>query len=346
MWAGEHFFGASYLKKIIGGRAAETRTDEERNRDRAIKKRLHGERSWFKQGIRSYQQKEFEIILLLSRKYSVHLLCGVMGVNRSGYYGWKHRQIHKPGWVVRRENNIELVRGVHIDHPSHGYVWIAAYLKQSLGVILSDQYVYRCCRFSGIKSQSRRIQTRKIREEKVISPNRINGRWETTRPYEVVVSDMTCFYHKGTLYELTLYVDTFNNEILSYRLSSRRGDRMTYFDGIKDVIQRIKKEQTSQVTVLHTDQGAVYSSRSFNELLSQYNIIHSMSRAGTPTDNPIIESLNGWMKEEMFLDFQLRKADDINVFIKRYMHWFNNERPAYSLKYKTPVQYRMERGFY
>ena len=28
-----------------------------------------------------------------------------------------------------------------------------------------------------------------------------------------------------------------------------------------------------------------------------------MSRAGTPTDNPIIESLNGWIKEELFLDF-------------------------------------------
>ena len=27
-----------------------------------------------------------------------------------------------------------------------------------------------------------------------------------------------------------------------------------------------------------------------------------MSRAGTPTDNPIDESLNVWIKEELFID--------------------------------------------
>ena len=37
--------------------------------------------------------------------------------------------------------------------------------------------------------------------------------------------------------------------------------------------------------VLHTDQGAVYASKSLNELLPLYNIVHSMSRVGTPTDN-------------------------------------------------------------
>ncbi len=32
-----------------------------------------------------------------------------------------------------------------------------------------------------------------------------------------------------------------------------------------------------------------------------YNIIRSMSRIGTPTDNPIIESKNGWLKTECTL---------------------------------------------
>ncbi len=36
-----------------------------------------------------------------------------------------------------------------------------------------------------------------------------------------------------------------------------------------------------------------------------------MSRAGKPTDNPVNESLNGWIKEELFLDFNLDKSDDI-----------------------------------
>ena len=70
-----------------------------------------------------------------------------------------------------------------------------------------------------------------------------------------------------------------------------------------------------------------------------------MSRVGTPTDNPIIESLNGWIKEEMRKDFNLRNVDNIPLFTETYVHYFNNERLSYKLNYKTPVQYRIEQGF-
>ncbi len=70
-----------------------------------------------------------------------------------------------------------------------------------------------------------------------------------------------------------------------------------------------------------------------------------MSRAGTPTDNPIIESLNGWIKEEMRTDFSLNAAEGIPSFIENYVHYFNNERLSYKLNYKTPVQYKIEQGF-
>ena len=40
-----------------------------------------------------------------------------------------------------------------------------------------------------------------------------------------------------------------------------------------------------------------------------------MSREGTPTDNPIIEARNGWMKEELNLDFRLAITDDVHLFL-------------------------------
>ena len=70
-----------------------------------------------------------------------------------------------------------------------------------------------------------------------------------------------------------------------------------------------------------------------------------MSTAGTPTDNPIIESLNGWIKEEMKIDFNLRAVESLPSFIENYVHHFNKERLSYKLNYKTPVQYRIEQGF-
>lgn len=97
--------------------------------------------------------------------------------------------------------------------------------------------------------------------------------------------------------------------------------------------------------ILHTDQGSVYSSASYNELIKDYNILRSMSRAGTPTDNPVNESLNGWIKEELFLDFDLKNCDDVPKLIKDYIFYYNHSRPSYALNYKTPIQYKSELGF-
>lgn len=104
---------------------------------------------------------------------------------------------------------------------------------------------------------------------------------------------MTAFWANKTYYELTLCFDTWNKEIVGYGLSSRKGDINTYFDGLNQVLDKIKEEKHEDLIILHTDQGSVYSSKQYNNLLNDFNIQRSMSRAGTPTDNPVNESLNG-----------------------------------------------------
>ena len=60
-------------------------------------------------------------------------------------------------------------------------------------------------------------------------------------PLQCIVSDMTAFCVKGVYYELTLYMDLWNNEIVSHSLSSKRGDRMTYISGLENLIEIKKK---------------------------------------------------------------------------------------------------------
>ena len=91
------------------------------------------------------------------------------------------------------------------------------------------------------------------------------------RSFQTVVSDMTAFWVGGNHYELTLYMNLFNNEIVSYGLSDIRGNRNTYFKGLKDLINK-KEEYGNLKLILHTDQGSVYSSKAFNDLLPLYNI--------------------------------------------------------------------------
>ena len=266
-------------------------------------------------------------------------LCRVLDVNRSGFYKWKKRLEHPSEKLQTFVSNITLFKEYHNRYPSHGYRWLNAKIRLDTGLIFSDPYAHKICRTAGIMSISKHYRYKKPGDPFKIYPNLLMTGLDVTGPLQCVVSDMTAFYLKGVYYELTLFMDLWNNEILTYSLSRRRGDRMTYISGLNGLID-IKKNYPQLRTVLHTDQGSVYASKNFNELLPLYHIVHSMSRAGTPTDNGAMEAINGWIKAEIFNDMHLTSNENIDQEIADYIRFFNEERPAYSLHYLTPKQYR------
>ena len=92
----------------------------------------------------------------------------------------------------------------------------------------------------------------------------------------------------------------------------------------------------------HTDHGSVYSSKAFNELLLPYDITRTMSDPGTPTQNGAMESINGWVKTELFIDFDIKDCGDVPAQVREYIRFFNEERPMCCLGYLTPKQYKDE----
>ena len=75
---------------------------------------------------------------------------------------------------------------------------------------------------------------------------------DVNKPFQVVASDMTAFWVNDTYYELTLYMDLFNNEIVSYRLSSVRGDRNTYINELEKLMQKKKNIKTLKQFCIQT----------------------------------------------------------------------------------------------
>ena len=283
----------------------------------------------------------------MREKYSVALLCQLLDVSRSGYYKWKQRQGKENRYERDRKVLTGLLEDAHKKHPSYGYHRLAISVTKETGWLFSHNLAHKCCKLAGIHSNARKYRKyRKPGEESVKFRNIVNGRWHVNEPHKLVTSDMTMFRSKGKWYEWTLLVDAYNNEILAHSLTARPGYNKPYYDCL-NVLKQLagtKKEKSSPIT-FHTDQGAVYSSRAFCKAHEEYNIVRSMSRGGTPTDNPIIEALNGWIKEELFNDFDLANAEDVNEVINDYVKYYNEERPAYSLNYKSPVQFRIEQGF-
>lgn len=270
-----------------------------------------------------------------------------MEVSRSGYYQWHSRKGTINQWETKRKILSEEIKNVHRHHSTYGYRHIAQTVRNATGEVFSNLLCHKICKELGIRSKARKTWM-KAGAENIKYCNLLKGNFNTNRPFEKIVTDTTMLINQGKLYDWTLYLDAFNNEIVASDVKPTRNGLgiHNHHDAYKRLLEaKIKRGYKDLVTIVHSDQGSIYSSAAFNQLHKNYTIERSMSRARTPTDNPIIESLNGWIKDELYKDFQLSRSDNIYKTIDDYVHYFNTERLAFALGYKNPVQYRTERGF-
>lgn len=272
-------------------------------------------------------------------------LCELAGVSRSGYYGWRKRTDAPP---ADRQRILDMVRECHEAHPSHGYRWVHAWIAQhNEDVRVSPDYVRKAFSYLGIRSETKHKAKESQRKLKDPYPNLVFSTWDAVdRPRQVIVSDMTAFHGAwGSYWELTLCFDVFTKQVVGRGLVRQRGWSGQYYEARDQMLEKVAEHARSRiegaeggVTIFHTDQGSVYTSMAYNELIRESNVVRSCSRAGKPTDNPVNESLNGWIKEELFVDFGLAECDpaDVPALVDAYIEYYNRERPCYSLGYMTP----------
>jgi transposase InsO family protein len=279
----------------------------------------------------------------LNPRFSVEWLCQLFGVSRSGYYKWLKRRGKLNRYQIQQRKLDRLVQPIHEKHPSLGY--------HAIGELIRDKIQYKCCDSSvlrsmqrlGLKSRAKPKRYTHLGHEHKVFPNILARKFRSAMPFEKIVTDITLLKHKGKRYYLACYLDLFNNEILEWNISEKE-DNFLVLKPLQRLLKR-KRMNTNTPLVLHSDQGVQYISASFTSLLERYNITQSMSRAGNPRDNAVMESFFGWFKCILEYDFKYRNTDDLVKTIGAAIDYYNNERPSYALKYKSPVQYRIERGY-
>jgi len=235
------------------------------------------------------------------------------------------------------------VKLIYDKHPSLGYRAINAVISSKTGYSYCDLSVLKSMQRLGIKSRARKKKYTRVGDEHKVFHNILAREFRSSRPFEKIVTDITLLRYKGKRYYFSCYLDLFNNEILEWDISDKE-DNLLILSPLKRLLEK-KRMDTEAPLVLHSDQGAQYSSLGFISLLERYNITQSMSRAGNPRDNAVMESFFGWFKGILKYDFIYWKSDNLVETIRNAVNYYNNERAAYALKYKSPVQYRIERGF-
>ena len=277
--------------------------------------------------------------------HSVAELCAIFGVSRSGFYKWKQRKML--GLTNRYEEAHRhldtCVSDIHAHFPMMGYRAIRAMLALRFGLAVSDPSVWKSmCRLhiSGF-SRRTRYSSKKPGLEHVLHPNLLNRDFSASAPLQKIVTDVTYLKFRGKWHYFVAYLDLFNNEILDWDLSDTF-DNFLVLRPAQRLMQRLSQqtESTARPVLLHSDQGPQYSSVGFSNLLSQYHITQSMSRAGTPHDNAVMESFLGRFKDTLRIHYRYWEKDDLRAVVADCVHYFNNVRPIRKLKGKPPVLFR------
>lgn len=220
---------------------------------------------------------------------------------------------------------------------TYGYRRITLALRQK-GYVINHKTVLKLMKELKIYGKQRKSKYKSYRGEVgKVAPNILNRDFNTTTPYTKLTTDVTEFNVCNEKIYLSPILDLFNNEILSYSISTSPNFAQT-----RDMLQRLFKVlPTNTKPVLHSDQGWQYQMREYQCLLEEHNITQSMSRKGNCLDNSVMENFFGRLKVEMYYG---EKYESVNAFIDKlheYIYYYNNER--ISLKLKTsPVKYRTQ----
>jgi putative transposase len=237
-------------------------------------------------------------------------------------------------------NSIEsLIRYAFNKHKeTYGYRRITTFIKINYDLNINHKKVYRIMKSLGLKS---RIRAKKkffapLVEGVIIEDNILNRNFKATMPSSKLVTDITTIKYKNNkkLY-LSAIMDLYNNEILTYKISSNNNNDLV-ISTITDILDKNKLDGA----ILHSDRGIQYTSRLYNTILKENKIIQSMSRKGNCHDNACIESFFSHLKCECIYLNNYNSEEEVISSIDEYINFYNNIRFQKKLKNMAPIEYR------
>ena len=152
----------------------------------------------------------------------------------------------------------------------------------------------------------------------------------------VLLTDITYIPYNNTRCYLSVILDAFTKEVLSYVLSTS-----LEVDFVLETVNILIEKHgisLSTETLIHSDQGCHYTSYSFIQILKDKQLRQSMSRKGNCWDNSPQESFFGHMKDEIDLS-KCKTFNDVKVIIDDWIEYYNNERYQWNLAKLSPVEY-------
>ena len=263
--------------------------------------------------------------------------CGLMKVSKSGFYEYLGRK--KSDAQIEREAIEGFVVEAFERHKGrYGYRRIDREPRKS-GIAVSEKRVLRIMQKLGLAGKG---ATRKHRIQKKVEPgdprlNLVERAFTVGERNRLWVGDITYIpTREGWLY-LAAVIDAFSRKVVGWSMSERITEKVA-IDAMEQAVGREDPPDDGSL-VFHDDQGAQYTSRSFQRCLDSHGIVQSVSRPGTPLDNAVAESFLATLKNEMYYRRSFPTRDSAKHAVVEFIEAYCNRRRLHStIGYKVPAE--------
>jgi transposase InsO family protein len=251
-------------------------------------------------------------------KFEVSFMCRYFGVSRSGYYAWVKR-LNQPD---RDECLGNLIR--HCQEKTkqtYGYRRVQIWLLRETGLVINKKAVLRLMRRYNLLAVIRRPRPLYQRQQQMtVYEDKLSRNFHADKPNQKWVTDISYLHTKQGVLYFSMIKDLYDNFIVAYDTGTVQDNALVY-----RTIRKAHKEVADGL-ILHSDQGFQYTSHGYSNLIKEYGILPSMSRAGTPLDNAPAENFIGIFKVECFYRQKVDTFIQADQLVDEYVHFYNYER--------------------
>lgn len=280
---------------------------------------------------------KFTFIAAEKACWPVAILCRVLEVSRSGFYGWQRRA---PSAHARRDARLQVLVGESFARSRRTYGSPRVHADLA-GEHVGRNRVMRLMRAQGLVARVRRRyrSTTMSDHGQPVAANVLNRDFTATAPNQRWVGDTTELLTTTGKFYLAAIVDLYARLVVGWAVSAVNDRHLT----IAALDQALRRRCPDAGLLHHSDQGSTYASEDYQEVLRDHGITCSMSRRGNCHDNAAMESWFSTFKFELGETFDSIRRGKDQAF--DYIEGFYNQRRRHSsLGYLAPAEF--ERRFY
>jgi len=275
--------------------------------------------------------------------FPVAVMCEMLGVSSSGYYGWRDRE---PSTRAKRHERIkQAVTQIHAEsHGIYGSHKIAQEM-QGRGELETAcrNTVAAAMRELGLRSRVRkrfRPTTTQADPSKQPAENKLDQDFTADEPNRKWVTDITYLPTAAGWVYLAVVIDLFSRKVVGWSIDASLATKLVS-EALRNAIE--DRRPDGKRLLHHSDRGCQYTSDLYQQTLRSLGIECSMSRTGCCYDNAAMERFFWSLKHEWTNHETFANLEEARLSVFRYIETFyNSVRLHQTLGYLSPNQYEAE----